>query len=133
MNEAVILIVDDDDDDRYLIAHAFEKAGDKVKLKLLSDGKEAIGYLLSASKEELPCLVVLDYNMPTMTGREVVEVIGKHDKLKHVPAIIFSTGNSPKLIEECIKSGAAAYKVKPSDFNSLVDAAKEMMELCNLA
>ena len=132
MTEPTILIVDDDDDDRFIIAEVFEKVGGAVNLKLASNGMEAISYLLETPKEELPCLVVLDYNMPGMNGREVLGIICNHEKLKDLPTIIFSTANAPDLIKECLNSGAKAFRTKPNQYKDLMNTVQEMLEFCKI-
>jgi CheY-like chemotaxis protein len=125
-----ILIVEDDIEDRELITEAFASINAHFILKLFANGRKALEYLSTCPKEQLPCLIVLDYNMPEMTGGEVLAGIGKDERLEHIPRIILSTAGQPEFIEECMENGAHAYKIKPSSFSGLVTVAREMLEIC---
>ena len=125
-----ILIVDDDEDDRYLLQSAFEKVTDSVHIVPKSSGTEALSYLQQTAEDQLPCLIVLDYNMPGLNGKDVLVQLCKMDKLDDVPKVIFSTSNAPFLIEDCLNNGAFAYKVKPLVFDELLKIANELLVYC---
>ena len=108
MTEPTILIVDDDDDDRFIIAEVFEKVGGAVNLKLASNGMEAISYLLETPKEELPCLVVLDYNMPGINGLDCLEAIQKTEELRYIPLYLYGNQASNKIVQHAMSLGAKA-------------------------
>ena len=125
-----ILLADDDPDDQELIINAFSKVSKEHDLHIVNDGKEAIDFLSSSADTMLPCLIVLDYNMPQMNGSEVLQKLKNDSRYKNIPKVILSTSNNPKYIEDCLVKGANAYRVKPDSFNQLVSIAKEMMMLC---
>jgi CheY-like chemotaxis protein len=125
-----ILLAEDDLDDQYLMQEAFKKIDATIEMKMVSNGREAIKYLLSVSEKELPCLIVLDYNMPEATGVEVLQKIADEIRLRDIPKIVFSTSSSVHNVNECLSKGANAYMVKPALFNDLVKIACQMLEMC---
>jgi CheY-like chemotaxis protein len=68
-----ILLADDDPDDQELIVHAFTEVSPSFRLHIVNDGKEVINFLSTVSDNKLPCLIVLDYNMPELNGAQVLQ------------------------------------------------------------
>lgn len=134
MNEIfTILLADDDPDDQELIINAFSKVSPAFNLHIVNDGKEALEFLSSSSDSKLPCLIVLDYNMPELNGAEVLQKLRNNKRYENIPKVVLSTSNNPVYIEDCLVKGANAYRVKPDNFNQLVLLAQEMMKFCNNA
>ena len=90
-----IFYADDDQDDIDLLREAFKSINESVDLKEASDGEAALHYLSTLSEDDtLPCLIILDINMPRMDGKQALSKIKKHERLKDVPVIMFSTSNN---------------------------------------
>lgn len=131
MNRPVnILIADDDQEDLELMEEAILNAEPEAKLHMVSNGKEAVDYLKQAGYGELPCLIVLDYNMPEMTGAEVLAVLEDEAQFRNIPKVILSTSGAPIYMDESKNSGATDYFVKPTTKNELDELAKRMLSLC---
>ena len=122
-----IVLADDNFDDQAFLRDAFDYIGAKVNLKTFDDGLEAIAYLQSAPQYDLPDLIVLDYNMPQMNGVEVLQVLCKEEKLKHVPKVILSTSRFQKFVEGGMSIGADACFIKPDNVFDLKKLAKELL------
>jgi chemosensory pili system protein ChpA (sensor histidine kinase/response regulator) len=118
-------VVDDDEDDRLLIQLAFEKAN-FLDFGIFADGNSVLEYLQSNS-EKLPKLIVSDYNMPRLSGLELLKSIKADDTLMHIDVIILSTSSSQTYIDNCIKCGATGYYVKPSSEKEIIEIAKEIL------
>lgn len=129
----IILIAEDDPDDQELIAYAFTKIDPTLKLHIVNDGKEALDYLQHVSDKGLPCVILLDYNMPELNGAQVIQQLGADQRFKNVPKVILSTSSNPLYINECLQKGAHAYRIKPDGFEDLLTIAKEMALLCKEA
>ncbi|GAA4343775.1 response regulator [Flaviaesturariibacter amylovorans] len=127
-----ILIAEDDPDDQELIAVAFAQADPGLRLCIVPDGRQALDYLLAASASGLPCVILLDYNMPELNGAQVIRKLHEA-RFADIPKVILSTSGNPLYIEECLREGAHAYRVKPDDFTALVRIAEEMAALCRKA
>jgi len=68
----IVLCVDDDPDDRELIRNAIFKVDPSYTVVYATNGKEALQYLSLQDGKDLPCLVILDINMPVMDGKQTL-------------------------------------------------------------
>ena len=80
----------------------------------------------------LPCLILLDYNMPELNGEEILKKINMNDRFINIPKIVWSTSNSNDYRERCIDAGAVEYFVKPSTIQSLKDTLLHIISFCEL-
>ena len=131
IKERIILVADDDVDDQELLEEAILHLKEGAAIHTVSSGNELIEYLISCTKKELPCLIVLDYNMPKMNGVEVLEYLHNNENYKHIPAIVWSTSNSIFYKEICKQKGALEYFQKPNNFTTLTAVAKQMLSFCS--
>src|SRR6478609_4637879 len=90
-----ILYMDDDHDDLQLISEAFLKYTEKLTIVHAYNGKEGLQILLKMMKNhELPCLVIIDINMPIMDGKETLAQIKSYKELNEMPIVMFSTSQN---------------------------------------
>ncbi len=90
-----VLCVDDDADDRDLVCDTIFKIDPNIKVVHAENGIKAIEYLSKAQiKGDLPCLVILDINMPQMGGKETLAAIKEDNELNDLPVVIFSTSTN---------------------------------------
>lgn len=131
MNLQPILIIDDDIEDRFLIEIAFKELGRSNDITFAENGQRALDELHIAhdSREVLPKLVVLDLNMPKMSGTEVLRQIKQHDEYKHIEVVIFSTAISDWDKKECLKYGVKNYMVKPLTYVEFLNTAQSFCDL----
>ena len=123
MAQPRILIADDDVEDLELIEDAIMHHKPTTALYKLNNGKAVIEYLRNQPENQLPCLILLDYNMPELNGLEVLSKLKSQVRYQFIPKIILSTSSTPVHIHECLINGASEYFVKPNnlkDLNSLV-------------
>lgn len=117
MNRALsVLVVDDNDLDVERIQRSIRRLALDVDLVRAVDGLDALDYLRSPrerDRTELPALILLDLNMPRMTGSEFLECVGADPELADVPIVIVSTSSRPGDIELARSQGAIDYIVKP--------------------
>ena len=125
-----ILMADDDYEDLEMIEEAITSIKPDASLHKVVNGKAAIEFLSSQPDNKLPCLIVLDYNMPELTGLEVLSVIRKNKRYEKIPKVILSTSNTPAAIRECLNKGATEYLVKPSNMTALLNVAEKMLKYC---
>ena len=88
-----------------------------------TNGEEAVEYLTDENNS-LPCVILLDLNMPKMNGIEFIKVIKANDTLKKLPIIVLTTSNEERDIIESFKLSAAGYIVKPVDYKKFVEAIR---------
>ena len=127
-----ILVVDDDPEDRAIITDAMKAIGKEELLFIAENGEEALSFLDKCMAENaLPCLIVLDLNMPKMSGTETLRMIKANDKFTGIKVIIYSTSINPFEKDRCIELGAQDYFTKPISFNESKATAKKLVDLCN--
>ena len=105
-----MIIVDDDADDRMLCEEYLGQSAVGVQeLVLLSSGEELITYLGNITQEDdFPRLVLMDYNMPKMTGGEVLLQLRQQARYASLKVALYSSGMSPEL-RQCMIALQAAY------------------------
>ena len=113
-----VLLAEDDSDDREIFNDIFQDMDEEATLIMVENGMEVIHVLDSITDQsELPDLIVLDQNMPKMTGRQTLEWLKSNDRYLRIPVIIFSTYSDDRLISECTRIGAALVITKPCSFD----------------
>lgn len=125
-----ILYAEDDLDDLFILKQAFQQH-DHIEVMHAADGKMAIALLETMAVENmLPCLVILDINMPVMNGKEALQAIRGHAVLHRLPVVLFSTSSSSsdRIFAE---SYQALLVTKPAEFSSLETIVSQFIERCN--
>jgi CheY-like chemotaxis protein len=89
------------------------------------NGREGLDQLYS----HIDCsLIILDLNMPEMTGLELLDLCRSVPRLRRIPKIIISTEDKEDIIVECLKVGADAYLIKPFKVDELHDLIDRVIE-----
>jgi len=83
----LILIGEDDIDDKEILEEIFSSMDSLIKLTFISDGQKLVSFLENATPENLPGLIILDYNMPHLNGAEILRSIQQNEKVKNIPKI----------------------------------------------
>lgn len=118
-----ILLVDDDADDIMLLKEAITTANSYYTLQEAHDGRIALDFLRSKKKELLPCLIVLDINMPVLDGRELLAIMKSDESLKDIPVIFFTTSSNPSDIKYATQFNVTLL-TKPFNISLLSQATK---------
>jgi len=128
--ERTVLLIDDDKDDLEMleqaladidIDHRIIEAGDGIQgLKMLDELK---------TNKQLPCLIVLDVNMPRMDGRQTLVNIKSDPTYCRIPIVAFSTSSS-QLDISFFEKYNTAYFVKPIKFHELKKTAERLINIC---
>ncbi|MEO6539941.1 MAG: response regulator [Ferruginibacter sp.] len=114
-----ILLADDDTDDCIFFKDALEAIPVSTKLNIVNDGEELMNYL-HGQTGSLPHILFLDINMPRKNGFECLAEIKSHEKLRHLPVVMFSTSGEQEKINLLFQAGADVYVRKPNSFAQLV-------------
>ncbi len=126
-----ILYAEDDSDDLFMVKQAFEKYNKDIDIIHAYDGFEALEYLNKVKgTDELPCLIILDINMPGMNGREALIRIKQSDDFKNIPIVLFTTSSS-ETDRSFARKWDASFITKPLIYSELEELAKSFMHLCN--
>lgn len=113
---AEILLVEDNEGDIELTREAFEEAKFRNNLHIAEDGDIALDYLFKRNGYEdavMPDIILLDLNLPSTDGREVLEIIKAEPMLKRIPVIVLTSSQADKDIVESYDLHANCYIVKP--------------------
>ena len=125
-----ILYAEDDADDVFMIRQAFEQFDGSTQILHATTGFEALEQLKKAKSEKrLPCLVILDINMPGMNGRETLIRIRQSDDFKTIPVVLFTTSSSEQ-DKSFAKKWGAEFITKPLVYSELEALAKRFVSLC---
>jgi len=130
MNAKAVLYVEDDDNDALFMRKAFEKAAITNPLHIAHDGQEAIDFLAGNGKYvdrqryPLPCLVLLDLNLPKRPGLEVLRWIREQPEFFTLLVVIMSASNQDVDVHRAYSLGANAYLVKPPNALELLEMAR---------
>src|ERR1700733_5285348 len=87
-----LLVVEDSPSFQFLIREAFRARGDiRWDLIVANDGEEAVRLLFEEENENIPLpnLILLDWNLPRVSGSEVLQRIKQHDRLRRIPVLVF--------------------------------------------
>ncbi len=122
-----IYLVDDDADDLIFIKGAFERYRSNIEIKTFSNGLELVTSLKDSPV--VPIIVLMDLNMPVMSGLEALKLIRKLKYFKNLNIIIFSTSNSSQERTECLKYGATDYLCKPCSIEEYENIASRLYNL----
>src|SRR6185436_2224332 len=110
MGAATILHVENDPNDALLFQHACAQVGMKANHKVVSDGAEALAYLSNAREKTkdcpIPTLVVLDLNLPLMSGFDVLAWMRNEKRLRRLPVVVLTSSNQPKDVKRAYDLGA---------------------------
>ena len=116
-------MVEDDPGYRYLIQDAFGARGEQTSWDLTTakDGEEALHLLFEDEQETapLPDLILLDWNLPRVTGAEVLRRVKQHRQLRRIPVLVFSSSEADNDIEAAYDNHANGYVTKPGSGEAL--------------
>ncbi len=126
-----ILYAEDDVDDLFIVQQAFKKYHSEIDIVHSYNGFEALEYLKTQQESgTLPCLIILDMNMPGMGGRETLISIKQSDVLKNIPVVIFTTSSSNQ-DKGFAQEWDAKFITKPLVFDELEALAQSFVSLCD--
>ena len=118
-----ILLVEDDKVDIMTVKRALEEINVTNQLDTAHNGEEALKHLRN-TKIEIPCLILLDLNMPLMNGIEFLEVVKKDEKLKKIPVVVLTTSKEDQDKIDSYNLGVAGYMIKPVEYVDFVHVMK---------
>lgn len=126
-----IVMVEDDEGHARLIEKNIRRAGVNNEIVAFRDGTSALGYLLgpdgSGSKSAgRSYLVLLDLNLPDMTGIDILARIKANEHTRRAPVIVLTTTDDQREIQRCYDLGANVYITKPLNYESFANAIRQL-------
>jgi DNA-binding response OmpR family regulator len=127
MGKIRILLVEDDIDDVQLLQEALVENHIDCEIEVIMEGDRVIPHLSTA--ESLPDIIVMDFNLPKLHGKEILVLIRSEEAFKSIPLIVLTTSASPHDVKFAHDNGANKFITKPSTiqgFNSAVETIVSM-------
>ncbi len=131
MKKKHILLAEDNDGDILLIKECLAEAGADIDLSIVKDGKavkDFIGKQGAYTAALQPDIILLDINLPKITGFEMLKYIKGNDELKHIPVIILTSSGNEQDVNLAISNHANAYLVKPIDAEDFLIRIKALTD-----
>jgi CheY-like chemotaxis protein len=129
MNKQSVLWADDDPDDLRIFNEAADEINRDLVITNVHNGRELLDYLRHAVQEDdLPSMIVMDMNMPLVSGREALLAIKKDERLRDIPLAVLTTSNSPLDFLYCMKFRVVMF-TKPWLFSGVKDVVREILNM----
>ncbi|WP_428682577.1 response regulator [Reyranella sp.] len=126
-----IVMVEDDEGHARLIERNIRRAGVNNEIVAFRDGTSALAYLLGADgtgeeNSTRSLLILLDLNLPDMTGVDILAKVKSNTHLKRSPVIVLTTTDDQREIKRCYDLGANVYITKPVNYESFANAIQQL-------
>ncbi len=124
-----IVMIEDDEGHARLIEKNIRRAGISNELLHFADGTAALDHLLNSPNGPAlngPALVLLDLNLPDMSGTDVLARIKADGRLHRVPVVVLTTTDDKREIARCYDLGCNVYITKPVNYDSFADAIRQL-------
>jgi CheY-like chemotaxis protein len=127
-NNQVIYIVDDDPEDREFLKEAFLHFAPSAQYILCENGTKLLAQF-NGQNENYPGIILLDLNMPGISGRQVLQELKSNQNLRHIPILILTTSHLASDKKMAYELGANCFLTKPSSHSQLLEMAKSILTL----
>jgi two-component system, response regulator len=132
MSDQPILLVEDNQDDELLTTRAFKKNAIRNEIIVARDGVEALEYLFGTGAHAnrdtrvRPQVVLLDLNLPRVSGLDVLRRIRGDDRTKSLPVVVLTSSKEEEDIIRSYALGANGYVRKPVEFDAFNEAVRTL-------
>jgi CheY-like chemotaxis protein len=127
-----LLLVEDNPDDVEIAVRALRKSRLINDIRVVRDGEEALSLLFPDGTQDLdpfrPDLILLDLNLPKVSGFDVLDRIKTSDELSSTPVIVLTVSERQEDIARAYQLGANTYITKPVDFDRFTHAIDTLWE-----
>lgn len=127
-NNIKVLLIEDDEIDIESICRAFQKINLSIELHIVKNGIEALEELYGGSKKQciklLPDLIIMDINMPKMSGIEFLKQLRTNVALDRTKILILTTSDNTRDRLDTIKLNVYGYLMKPIKLNELIEVCQ---------
>lgn len=125
----IIVMIEDDEGHARLIDKNIRRAGVTNEIVAFRDGSSAIRYLLDPdvrAHSSQSYLILLDLNLPDMTGIDILGKLKADEHLRRAPVIVLTTTDDQREIQRCYDLGANVYITKPLNYDSFAHAIRQL-------
>ena len=125
-----IAMVEDDEGHVRLIEKNLRRAGVHNEIVPLADGESAIKFLFGPDGSGLvnkgrPLLILLDLNLPDMSGIDILKHLKENEHLRVVPVVVLTTTDDKTEIQRCFELGCNVYITKPVNYEKFANAIQQ--------
>lgn len=129
--EVTIVMIEDDEGHARLIEKNVRRAGVNNEIVPFTLGAKALDFILGESRDGLVSkdrylLVLLDLNLPDMSGINILEQIKSNEYTRRLPVVVLTTTDDEIEIQKCYDLGANVYITKPVDYEGFANAIKNL-------
>lgn len=126
-----IIMIEDDEGHARLIEKNIRRAGVANQILPFTNGTEALAFLMGpdgtgAVNKGRQLLVLLDLNLPDMTGVDILEKVKGNEHTKRSPVVVLTTTDDQREIQRCYDLGANVYITKPVDYDGFANAIRQL-------
>lgn len=124
-----IIMIEDDEGHARLIEKNIRRAGISNDIHHFLDGTSALQYLYEAPDgpaKNGPALILLDLNLPDMSGTDILARIKGEGPLRRTPVVVLTTTDDKTEIQRCYDLGCNVYITKPVNYESFADAIRQL-------
>ena len=130
-NPVTIVMVEDDEGHARLIEKNIRRAGVTNEIIPFMDGTSALAFLLGpdgsgAGNAGRAFLILLDLNLPDMTGVDILKVVKENESLKRTPVVVLTTTDDQREIQRCYDLGCNVYITKPVNYEGFSNAIRQL-------
>ncbi|MCX5516015.1 response regulator [Kaistia algarum] len=130
-SSVTIVMIEDDEGHARLIEKNIRRAGVSNEIKAFADGTTALDFLLGPDRSGTvrkgeAILILLDLNLPDMTGIDILKAVKLNPHLKATPIVVLTTTDDQREIERCYELGASVYIVKPVNYDNFAHAIRQL-------
>lgn len=126
-----IVMIEDDEGHARLIEKNIRRAGVNNEIIPFRDGTGAVNYLFGPDGTALvnrgkPLLILLDLNLPDMTGIDILKRVKENEHLKRIPVVVLTTTDDKREIQRCYDLGCNVYVTKPVNYENFANAIRQL-------
>jgi CheY-like chemotaxis protein len=126
-----IVMIEDDEGHARLIERNIRRSGVHNEIIAFSNGTDAIKHLFGADGSGVlhngkALLILLDLNLPDMTGIEILRQIKDNKYLRATPVVVLTTTDDSQEIKRCYELGCNVYITKPVNYESFANAIRQL-------
>lgn len=124
-----LLVIEDNPGDVRLLEEAFRELNADVHMLVAKDGAEGVEMISKARLKDspgLPDLILLDLNLPKLSGHDVLARIKDNPDTRRIPVIILTSSRAEMDVKRAYDAHANAYLRKPSTLDGLIAAAAQI-------
>lgn len=120
-----ILLIEDDNIEIMKLQRTVSKLALKHKIFEARNGEKALEFL--KNEDKLPDIILLDLNMPRMSGIEFLEILKSDSTLRYLPIVVLTTSENRVDLLKCYEIGIAGYIIKPLKYEDYQDKLAKVL------